>query len=189
MVLILISGGLFLYFNKNSIRADSNLGTFKSEKKFNLILNNKNFKFIIKSYSSGGVSRNYLIIDNIFKIKQVQLLGYEDDFNLCNRPIIKLRKEELICLIGDVGVHSQTIAFFNKNLNQIEINKKDDNSRYLVTDIPSYQIQDYNSDGFDDLIVEDRNYDKNPIVDIIRKYYSGRSDNFVFDKEEYIEVK
>lgn len=188
ITIILILGGSFLLYNKNKIKADSDLGAFTSEKEFNLVLNNKDFRFSIKSYLKDDLIRNYMTKSGLFKVKQVELIGFEDDFSLCNKPTLKLKDLEIICLVGDVGVHSQAVSFIREDLSILKI-KDDVDLNYLISDVPNYQIQDYNNDGYDDLIVEDRNYDKNPLIALIRRYYRGVSDGFVFDKEERVEVQ
>lgn len=182
-------GVVFLIYNKNNIKADSNLGIFKSKKDFRVVLDGQQIKFSIKSYSQNSINRNYLFKNTLFRIKQTELFGFEDDINLCNRPIVKLGEKEVFCLIGDVGVHSQNIVFFDKDISPIEISEGENISKNLITDSPNYQLLDYNNDKTDDLIIENRDYDKNPLSNIIRKYYIGTNSGFVFDKEEYVEVK
>lgn len=189
VAIILIIGGAFLFYNRNIIKADSDLGTFKAEKEFNLVLNNKKFRFIIKSYSKNGINKNYLVRSNIFKTKQVELLGFEDDFNLCNKPTLKFKDKEIICLVGDVGVHSQSIAFIGQDLSLVKVDERGIIKYGLTTDVPNYKILDINNDGYDDIVVDNRDYDKNPLADFNRKYYLGKDDAFIFDKEEAVEVK
>ena len=188
VILILIMGGLVLFLNRNNIKADSDLGTFKSEKEFNLILNNKKFRFTVKSYSKNGNDNNYLFQRDFFRIKQTQLFGFEDEYNLCSKPTLKLKDKEIICLVGDVGVHSQAISLVRQDLSLVKINNNV-STNYLTSDVPNYQIQDYNNDSYDDLIVDDRDYDKNPMIDVVRRYYSGGPTSFIFDKEERVEVQ
>lgn len=187
--IILVIGGAFLFYNKSIIKADSELGVFKSEKEFGFELNNKKFKFRIKSYSKDGLNKNYIIRSSFFKTKQVELLGFEDDYNLCSKPTIKLKDKEIICLLGDVGVHSQVVSFINQDLSNVAINDNGAIKYSLTTDTPSYQILDYNNDGYDDLIIDNRDYDKNPLVNIHRAYYSSTNNGFIFDKVERVEVK
>lgn len=179
---------LFIY-NRNGTKADSDLGLLKSEKDFNVSLSGKNVNFTIKSYSQNNTSKNYLFRSNLFKVKRIELLGFEDNIGLCNKKVIKLRNVEAVCLVGDVGAHSQTISFVNSNISLVKIIEGKNIFRYIVSDSPNYHLLDYNNDGIDDLIVDNRNYNENPLVDIVRKYYSGSDNGFVFDREEDLEVK
>ena len=189
LVIILLIGGAFLFYKRNSIKADSNLGTFKSEKEINIVLNKKKFRFVIKSYIENGINRNYLIKGNIFKTKVMELIGFEENINSCQKPTPKLNDKEIICLVGDVGVHSQAITFVDENISIVKINKAGIIEKFITSDVPNYLIQDYNNDGYDDLIVDDRDYDNNPMTDVIRTYYLGSTDGFTFDKKELVEVK
>jgi len=186
---ILFAGIIIFISNKNNIKLDTNLGTLVSEQKINLILDEKKTNFSIKSYMQNNVSKNYLFKNNLFKIKRIELLGFEDNISLCNKKVIRLRDIEAVCLVGDVGVHSQTISFVSSNMLLVKIIEGKNIFRYIVSDSPNYLVLDYNNDGVDDLIVDNRNYNENPLVDIVRKYYAGSDNDFVFDREEYLEVK
>lgn len=189
LLFFLITVFLFVY-NQNGIKADSELGILKSEKEFNIFLKNKNVKFSIKSYFKNGSNKNYLFSEaSLFKVKKIELLGFEEDVNLCSKSTLELGREEGICLVGDVGAHSQNIAFLNTNMSLLKIHEAGNELYSIVSDLPSYQITDYNSDGSDDLIIYNRDYDKNPLVDSIKSYYLWAGDGYAFDKAENVAVK
>lgn len=192
LILILtlsIIGFTILIIGRNNIGVDSDLGVKKSEKEFNIVLNNKKTRFTIKYYEKDGINKNYILIGNIFKTKRIELSGFESEIDLCKKPVLSMREKEVICLAGDVGVHSQNIVIIDSNYSIIRFQEEKNILKNIISDLPNYYIQDYNNDGNDDLIVYNRDYDKNPINNLIIKYYRGDSGYFVFDKEDHIAVK
>lgn len=186
---VLVFGAIFYFYKYSKIKADSDLGFLKSEKNFDLVLDEKNIKFAIKSYKNDEITTSYLFFSNVFKIKRVQLVGFEDDINLCGNPVIKLGGKDAICLVGDVGAHSQNIALVNNGISLVEILEENSNLKNVITDSPNYFFLDYNEDSELDLIIDNRDYEKDPLVNAIRKYYRWAGSGFVFDKVEDIAVK
>ena len=187
--IIILAFFILIVFFGNNIKADSDLGTEIDQIFFSVKINNKKMKFSVKSYSKDSSEKKYLFYSTLFKTKRIYLSGFEDEINLCAKPVLKVIGGEAICLFGDVGAHSQNLVFVNDDFSLISIINKDIIAQNTVTDTPNYQILDYNNDGIDDFYVDSRNYDKNPIIDMIRDYYRGEKGKFVFDRQEDVEVK
>jgi hypothetical protein len=52
----------------------------------------------------------------------------------------------------------------------------------IFSDEPAIYLLDYYSNGHPSIIVGNRDYDNNPLVDSIRSYYKNDGEKFVFDK-------
>ncbi len=145
--------------------------------------------FILKK-TNGKFRLEYQGLFN-FK-KSYPLSNFRENANFCPVSIFSpsTAQADLICVTGDAGVHSQQIEIFRYEGKGISPLQFTDNSNVktdtLVSDAPKFQLSDYNNDGKVDVISENRNYDKNPVMDVVRYYYKYESSKFVFDKQEKV---
>jgi len=161
--------------HKISLKKDINKD--KNKEKLTLTVHKKDDNY--RSFLS--VSSGY------FDNKEVELLGFEEDLTFCPTAFIgENNNNSFVCLFGEVGVHSENIQFVN--LNSMEfvpiINNSGDSLKNISCDLPYFELLE--KDGQEQLYLDNRNYDKNPLVDIIRTYYYLDNDVFKYLKSEQI---
>jgi hypothetical protein len=67
--------------------------------------------------------------------------------------------------------------------------KNDDSTQNrIISDVPSFGFLDLNKDNLDEFYVDNRNYEKDPTLDIFRSYYYFREGIFVYDHTEEIHL-
>lgn len=157
--------------------------------KISVILNGKSLNFHLLTYKTNDQIEHDLVYNkNFFTKTKVKLTGFEDSVELCQNNTINLGGVfgDVICLTHDVGAHSQNLEFIrfqNNQLNPIDfIDQSGQESPNIFSDEPAIYFNDYNGDDYLDVIVLNRDYDNNPLVDSIKNYYKNDGGKFVFDK-------
>lgn len=149
-----------------------------------------NEKITLTVYEQDSKYRSFLsILSNHFKKSEIELTGFEEDLTFCPTTFIEHNSTGLIvCLFGEVGVHSENIQFVNLNtLNFISIiNNSGESLKNISCDLPYFNLVE--KEGMEQFYLDNRNYDKNPLVDIIRSYYYLDNGVFRYLKTEQISV-
>ncbi len=191
VILLLILAAVF----RGSISADSNdLGKPVSTKMLTTNIDGKKTSFTLLKYKNENTDGFDFVLSKKNMIgggTLLKLTGFEDDLDLCKDQIIKLANNagSAICLVGDAGVHSQNIElvrYADGKLSNIKFSGGDTSGNNIFTDVPNLSFIDRNNDGFLDLFVDGRNYDKDPITESVRSYYKNDGLEFIFDGTENI---
>ena len=91
----------------------------------------------------------------------------------------------MLCLSGFVGAHSENIELISLDKFQPVLLYKDNQTESNVySDVPKFEFNSIGSTV--SLTIENRNYDKDPIADVIADNYIWHEGSFVFDKTELI---
>ena len=114
------------------------------------------------------------IRDSIFSKRRLVLENFEIDLRFCNSPMIDANeKGRYICVVGFVGMHSErveVIKFSNNSFKKIYFQRDNLLSDNMISDAPNV-IVDNKDEGSVKICVDNRNYDKNPLLDFFRTCY------------------
>lgn len=91
---------------------------------------------------------------------------------------------DLVCLVADVGVHSQKMYLmsYSQGVLSFARNTKDTEiSDFFLSDEPNFQFE--KTENQTNLYVDSRNYDLDPTRDAIRSVFRFTEGGFAFDKE------
>ena len=118
----------------------------------------------------------------------VDLVGFEDGVLPCKTSEGYLGDEyrDILCLTGDVGVHSQNLSMIRVLDNKLEpvyFKNGADKLVNITSDVPNIQIKDYNNDGKNELVVGSRDYDNDPTINSIQNVYVLKDGVFESTKE------
>lgn len=174
---ILIAAGILSWQKNKPIFQ----GKLKSKVSFTI----SRTKYCIEQYYDHE-PKNYLVVRRWFApAKFIELSGFEDDILPCQNETVVMLDDGTICLIGDVGVHSQNIQFIryqNYNLRVLKfIDKNSQPSENQLSDSPKFLLTDNNA-GLT-FSSDMRDYDRDPLKNITRTIFKFNSNGLVFDKE------
>ncbi len=148
----------------------------------------KKEKVYLSVYKNKISKRAFIsVYENMFSKRETELSGFEEDLVFCPQKIFEDNKKGIICIFGEVGVHSENIQFINFG-NLIPISFLDSNSGIkinITSDTPNFDLEMINENI--SLYVDNRNYDKDPLVDVIRTRYYLDGDRFQYQNLEEIE--
>jgi len=128
----------------------------------------------------------YLIKVSRFSRQKIKLSGFEHDSGItsCNDSFKFASNNQIICLIGDVGVHSQNlelISYKNEHFTPVLfVDNSDVESENVFSDLPLVNFKD------DSIEIDNRNYDKDPLLKGVRSHYRFIDNRFIFDSSEDI---
>lgn len=184
VAIFLLSGASF--FNM-SIKADSSAsGNIFKKTKFSF--ENQNYELI--SYTKQSFTAGHKLIKKtgfLSQDKSIELKGFETDVELCKKRSVNLGTKDHLCVEGVVGVHSKNIQLINSET-LVPLNFYTENaakSLSITSDVPSISFSSAERDPI--LYIDNRNYDLDPVVNIIRSYYDYKNDGYYFDKAENLE--
>lgn len=150
--------------------------------------NGKMQSVVLTTYHQNNKYQSQLTVkDGFWRKRSINLAGFEQEAYLCLPETIELSGgDRALCITGFVGVHSQNIQIIDlKNMLPIKFLDQTGVMRdNMVTDAPNYLL-DKDKDKIS-IIIDNRNYDKDPIIDIKREYYYLKDNVFRFDQEELI---
>lgn len=173
---------------RSRISADSDLGKLNSKKEIVLEMNGKQEKFELRQYRRKDQILNYLFKKSFYKTGNILLPGFEDEVTLCEENVIKTDGKDLICFIGDVGVHSKNLVLVNYSKQKMRLINFSGNelSQNLTSDVPFFQFNKDENGNLKTLYCDNRDYDKDPIENSLRDIYKIEDGSFIFDKEEEV---
>lgn len=184
LILILILA-YYVYFKR--ILADSIYGLEISKITKQVDINNDGAAeaIILSQYKKGD--KDIFIVDYESKINdsQVKLAGFESGADFCADSFPKINlNDQIICIYGFVGVHSQNIQLFqivDRQLEPLNIVNQESKLTNIFSDVPKFGFEDLNHDGNLYLYIDNRNYDLDPVLDSWRSYYYFKDGEFIFD--------
>lgn len=137
-------------------------------------------------YKNGNKNSAYISTkDSLISSRERELLGFEEDIAFCPLKTLSVGAEKAICIFGEVGAHSQNIQLIRwKDFAPVAFYDREGKRNFNVnSDVPSFDFNYAKGDKFR-IYFDNRNYDMNPLVDIIRSYYYLGNNSFYFDTEE-----
>jgi len=153
-------------------------------------INGEKRAYIIEKHQNNDGSTKFELIYQVNILKKIsyELTGFEDEVLPCKTESGYLGDQfkDVLCLTGNVGVHSQNLSLVRVLSNKFEpvyFKSGADKLLNIVSDVPNIRLKDYNNDGKDELIVDSRDYDNDPTVNSIESAYIWRDGNFESIKE------
>lgn len=193
LVLLILLGIVVYYLVYGRILADSPYGTevSRQSKSWDLDSSGQTEKVAVIKYQDGTKNSFVLsVIDSNNKNYNLNLEGFESEIAFCaENELISLDQDKLICLDGYVGAHSQNIqlvVFNGSSLKPVRFVGNETDQSQITSDAPNFGFIDLNGDALQELFVDNRDYDKDPTLDILRSYYYFRDGSFKFDHLDYI---
>ncbi len=172
---------------KNRISADVEESTTVN---FSINIAGKSHKFSMAKYMDPAQTDNpkYILSEkNGLSVKKISIENLGQDAMLCSKSLIySPDNTPMICLKATSGVHSENLVLIKYTQNGFSIVDTMINNKpsAIFSDLPRFAFIDYNSDGFDDIIADQRDYDKVPMVDTVSYYFKNSKDGFILDKKE-----
>lgn len=156
---------------------------FKSNYGLDLDRNGKSETVDLKINNAGPDT--ITIFESLFRKTSAELPGFEDNIRVCKEPVHNFGGSNYICLIGEVGAHSQNIVFVGYGGNKISFvpfRSDSGETKNMVSDVPGFQVSD--SEG--KFSTDNRNYDLDPVINAIRSSYTFANGVFTFSGSEDI---
>lgn len=179
-ILLSIFVGVILvsfYFGITFIRADqkTDLGQLITEKTIDLGMSEV---YKIGQYQKNGQDSWVISRENNKAKKTLSLSGFEDEVNQCKKPLFTIGATKIICLKGNVGVHSQNLELVNlETLEPIKFQDGEESYSGVISDVPNFQLEKTT------FFVDMRNYDNDPLMTAIRLSFNFSEGRFTFDKK------
>ena len=178
-VIFLILLLIIIYFLINGrIFADSPYGTEMSrlDRSFDLNSDGKVETVSVVRYKNNAKDNFILsVVDKGGKIYSFNLVGFESEVTFCKaNELIANLQDKIICLRGYVGVHSeniQLVTFNGRSLLPIDFSNDGLEVDRITSDAPNFGFKDLNNDNMVEMYVDNRDYEKDPTLDILRSYY------------------
>jgi len=178
--------GLAVYLYLNLISADSNVGENGDAKYLDFGGTHGRRQVILKMNGKDG---EIGLVKSLTRSCSSKISGFEKSGKIDS--LINLGENfNVIEISGLVGAHSENRQYFYLDSNScpkpIGFVKNGNRAYNIYSDQPSFSMLDFNVDGWQDIGVEQRNYDANPILDGIREIYlySPNSKEFVYQRLE-----
>lgn len=166
--------GILAVILVNNISADSQLSRNVA---LDLDQDGRNEEIALSTTDDGKDSIS--ISKSFFSRRTAELSGFEDDIRFCEEPLYDFSGVAYLCLIGEVGAHSQNIQFLRYQKDKIAfLAFKSDGlvATNITSDVPQFII-DRNEES---LFVDNRNYELNPVVNAVRAKYNFENEMFTF---------
>ncbi len=148
----------------------------------------KTEKIYLSVYQKNNEKSSYIVVkDTVGRKREKKLSGFEEDLVICPKQVETQNSAEIICLFGEVGVHSQNIQFLKyDDFSFVQFVDQDGIFRDNIScDVPYFDY-DVNSTNNLEIYFDNRNYDKDPIVDINRIHYYFNNDVFIYKSSEQL---
>ena len=186
--LLLLTLALVVYYLLNGqISADTFRGVemARQEKSWDVDFDGAAETVSVIKYRNGSKNQfEIAVLDQNNKHYSMKLSGFEDDISYCpENELIPIGQRNYICIRGYVGVHSeniQLVVFEGTAIWPVKF-KNDFEQDHLVSDAPNFAFANLNNDNLVDFYIDNRNYEKDPTLDIFRSYYYFIEDAFVYN--------
>lgn len=187
---MLVIGFLFIRFRSISASELENRGEIKWQISTTEDFNNDGRKenLLVTSYGKGSSHSVYISArDSLLHYREKLLVGFEEDLAFCPMKILDIGGEKAVCVFGEVGAHSQNIQIIKwRNFEAVNFVTQDGKVvSNMLTDVPDFDFNYAKTDKLK-IYVDNRDYDSDPLVDIIRTYYYLGNSTFHFDGSEHI---
>lgn len=172
-ILVVIAGTVFFV---STAHADLNiLGDKISEQKLG---QGQHGELIISERIRDGRKFWLLTEAQVWKTKSTELVGFEDELKPCRSKKYVFGDQTFYCFRGFVGAHSENYVLVNTTtLESVKFKNSANSDQNIYSDVPSAKIEGQS------FIIDQRNYDLDPVSNSIRYYYNYAGDQFVFDKK------
>lgn len=151
----------------------------------------KTEKLFLRAYQQADRFSSYISLERgLFYKREKQLIGFEDDLVFCPQKKFEEKQNNIICVFGEVGVHSENIQFINfDDFSYVIFVDEDGRKRDNITfDAPYFNFE-VDEEMREVVFFDSRNYDADPLVDIIRSYYYLDNNVFRFLHKENISTE
>lgn len=132
---------------------------------------------------------NLEILKGKNSLANLELSGFESNISFCPDPVLNINSVKTICIQGFVGVHAENIQLI-KYTNALSLLRFSQDGRLLdniVTDAPNFNFEKESSE-IRGIYLDNRNYAKDPVVDIIRSHYYLSDGELVFKNNEELKM-
>lgn len=147
----------------------------------------------LTSYNNGNTKSSVISARvNLFQSREKDLAGFEEDLAFCpNKKYFKMADgDTALCLFGEVGVHSENIQIIRlRDFLTVEfIDARGNHRQNMTSDVPYF---DFNFAGLENfkIFFDNRDYDKNPLVDSIRTGYYLDNNAFRYNGSENLTLE
>lgn len=187
---VLLLGAAYVYIRQKGISASElqDRGSIVWQTSTSEDFNNdgKQEKVVLTSYKKGDSYSAYISGDNkLLSKREGELSGFEDDLAFCRIKDISLGGDSAICIFGEVGAHSENVQVIRwSDFSPFDfVDQSGAHHANISCDVPNFDF-DYTSKQKLKIYFDNRDYDKNPLVDIIRTHYYLENNAFKFDQSE-----
>lgn len=144
-----------------------------------LVLKNETAQIVLRTYSN---PKKFYLYKEASEAEKLLLEGFERDIEFCPEVTVLLENgEQAVCLVGDVGAHSQNLAlirFDQAKPIQLKFNEGENLVTTITSDKPQFSFRDDNQDRYQDIVAWQRDYEKDPLVDQLEKVYLNAEAGF-----------
>lgn len=194
IALALIAGGA-IYLSRGGVSAsemeDRGEVTWQISMTEDMNQDSKKEQIFVTSYLKEGSYRAFISTrDRWLRYRESELAGFESDLAFCPLKTITIDQEKAICVFGEVGAHAQNIQIIRwSDFSKIGfIDKKGVSNENIISDMPNFDFNYLNGDRTI-IYVDNRNYEKDPLVDIIRTSYYLVNSAFKYLGEESFSIE
>lgn len=171
-----------LFSDKISVFADRGDSKNSNQDNFYLTLANgdKNVHFMLETSETGGQKNrfNLTIYQSMFNKQSIELSGFEKYAAIENH--LSFQDKDYLFITGDVGAHSKNLVVVkveNKEISSVGFLKLDKSEITLTSDLPHFE---FSSADTLDIITFNRDYEKDPLLNLWKEKYQLKNNNFVF---------
>jgi len=150
-----------------------------NKKHYKIDFQGKRTTLDVETSKIGADTINEIILKQSGK-EPVILSGFDGEVKPCSAEQV-YGKIPWICLIGDAGVHGQKIVLLDQNLKSIIFEDRSTKVTSLTSDLPRFSVL------ADEVTADFRNYDADPLKNLIRFHYRIEGGAFRFDRTENLE--
>lgn len=188
--LVLLTGG-FIYLRVRGVNAseakERGEVTWQMHISEDLNADGKKETVYLTSYQQGEARRAYISTrDGLFSTRERELSGFEEDLSFCPKKYFTDTSGNTdVCVFGLVGVHSENIQVVRwDDFSTVQFTDAQGKMRPSMTsDVPNFDFDYYNQDQVR-IFFDNRDYDQDPLVDIIRTHYYLGNNVFNFSGME-----
>ncbi len=193
VIFLILLGIVVYYLIYGRIFADSPYGVEadRQNKSWDVDSDGKNEVISLIKYQNGS-NNNFILAaaDDDGKNYSLNLVGFESEIGFCkNNELVPVEQDKIICLSGYVGVHSeniQLVTFDGTDLKPIQFENNESRENRITSDAPNFGFTDSNNDNLKELYIDNRNYEEDPTLDILRSYYYFIDGAFRYNRVESI---
>lgn len=192
-IILILLGAVFYYYLHGRIFADSFYGSeiSRQNKNWDVDSDGEAETVSVIKYQNGSKNNFILaVVNQNGKSFSLQLTGFESEVDFCkDNEFILLGQNKAICLWGYVGAHSENIQLITYNgasYLPVQFINNDSTEDRITSDSPGFGFNNLNSNSTAEMYVDNRNYDADPTLDILRSYYYFIDGVFRYNRVESI---
>ena len=192
VIFLFLFGIVIYYLIHGRIFADSPYGTETERQNRSWDVDSDGNKEAVSAikYRSDSKTNFILAVTDNNKNYSLNLTGFESEISFCkDNELVTIEQNKIICISGYVGVHSeniQLIVFDGSNLKPMLFVNNGSEENRITSDAPNFGFTDVNNDNSSELYVDNRDYEKDPVLDTLRSYYYFINGAFRYNNVESI---